>query len=89
MVVKIVRFLVLGFSNVSGHNGSWLKSEINHHLEHIDSIVFEAMSSEISSFNIIIHSHSTSRHLDHTIVNSFVGMLKSLKIGVFDSEKRS
>ena len=89
MVVKIVGLSVLGSSNVRGHDGSWLKSDINHHLEHINDIVLDALSLEVGSFLIVIHGHGTTGHLDHTVVNGLIGVLKSLEIGVLQGEEGS
>jgi len=89
VVVKIVGLSVLGSSNVRGHDGSWLKSNINHHLEHVNNIVFNALSLEIGSLLIVIHGHGTTRHLDHTIVDSFIGVLEGLQIGVLQGEEGS
>ena len=82
VVVKIVGLSVLRSSNVGCHDGSWLKSDINHHLEHVNGIVFNALSLEIGSLLIVVHGHGTTGHLDHTIVDGFIGVLEGLQIGV-------
>jgi len=87
MIEKSVRLLVLGSSNVSSHDCSWLKSNINHHLEHIRDIIFNAMSLEIHLFLVVVHSHISSGHLNHTVVKGLIGVLQGLKVGVLQSKK--
>lgn len=87
VVEKIMGLGVLRSGNVSSHDRSWLKGDIDHHLEHINGIVLDAVTLEIGSFLIIIHGHGATRHLDHTIVDSLIGMLKSLEISVLESKK--
>ena len=85
--VQIVTLLVLRSSNVSCKNRSWLKSTIDHHLEHVGHIVLNAVASEVGALLVIFHLHITSGHLDHTVVDSLVGVLQGLKIGVLKGEK--
>ena len=87
VVVKIVGLSVLGSSNVRGHDGSWLKSNINHHLEHVNNVVLNAVALVVHSLLIEVHGHSTSGHLDHTIVDSLVGVLEGLEISILDGKK--
>lgn len=89
VLVQIVRFLILGTGNVSSENGSGFKSAINHHLEHVSNIVLDAVTSEICAFLIILHLHVTTGHLDHTVVDSLVGVLEGLQVGVLQGEEGS
>jgi len=86
VVEELVRFLVLGPGNVSGENGSWLEGDINHHLEHIDDIVLDAVSLEIGSLLVIIHGHGSTGHLDHTVVNCLVSVFKGLKVSILEGK---
>lgn len=81
--MEIVRLLVLGSGNVGGKNRSGFKSNVYHHLEHIDDIVLNAVTLKVGSLLVEVHLHISTRHLDHTVVNCFIGVLKSLEIGVF------
>lgn len=78
--------LVLGTGNVGGKNRSGLESDINHHLEHVNNVVLDAVSLEVGALLIEVHLHVTTRHLNHAIVNGLVGVLKSLKVGVLKSK---
>lgn len=89
MVVEIVCLLILRPGNVGSHDTAGLKSNIDHHLEHVRDIILDAAALEERSLLIVIHLHITSAHLDHSVVDGLIGMLKCLKIGVFQSEKRS
>jgi len=89
MFVEVVSLLVLGLGNVSSKDGTRLKCYINHHLEHIDDIVLDAVSSEVGSFLVVVHLHGTTRHLDHTIVDGLVGVLEGLQVSVLQSEERT
>lgn len=89
MFVEIVSLLVLGLGDVSGKYGTRLEGNIDHHLEHVNDIVLNAMSSEVGSFLIVIHLHVTTGHLDHSVVDGFVGVLEGLQVGVLQSEERS
>jgi hypothetical protein len=86
VLVKIVGLLVLGTGNVGCHNRSWLKSNINHHLEHVDNIILNTVALEVGALLIEVHLHVTTRHLDHTVVDSLIGVLKSLKVSVLKSK---
>ena len=87
MLEEIVRFMVLIPSNVSGEDRSWLKGNVDHHLEHINDIVLNAVSLEESSLLIEIHGHSTTRHLNHTVVNGLVSVFKCLEISILKGQK--
>ena len=87
--MEIVSLLVLGLGDVSGKDGAGLEGDIDHHLEHIDDIVLDAVSSEVGSFLIVVHLHITTGHLDHAVVDGFVGVLEGLQVGVLQSEERS
>jgi len=89
MLVEVVSLLVLGLGDVSGKDGAGLKGDIDHHLEHVDDIVLNAVSSEVGSFLIVVHLHGTTGHLDHAVVDGFVSVLEGLQVGVLQSEERS
>lgn len=89
MFVEVVSLLVLGLGNVSSKDGARLKGDIDHHLEHVDDIVLDAVSSEVGSFLVVVHLHGTTGHLDHTVVDGLVGVLEGLQVGVLQSEERS
>lgn len=89
VLVEIVRLLVLGSGNVSSEDRLWLKSNIDHHLEHISDIVLNTVSLEVHSFLIVVHSHVTTRHLDHSVVNGLVSMLKSFEVSVLEGKEGS
>ena len=84
---EVVGLSVLGSGNVGGENGSGLKSNIDHHLEHINDVILDAVSSEEHSFLVVVHGHVTTRHLDHAVVDGLVGVLEGLQVGVLQSEK--
>mmetsp|Transcript_24358 Transcript_24358/g.21510 ORF Transcript_24358/g.21510 Transcript_24358/m.21510 type:complete len:246 (-) Transcript_24358:115-852(-) len=81
--------LGLVHSDISRSSRSWFKSAISHHVEDINDIVLEAMSLEVSTFLIIIHFEVTTRHLDHTVVDGFVGVKEGLVISVLNRKERS
>ena len=87
MVMESMCLSVLRSGNVSSHHTSRLEGDINHHLEHIRDIVFDAVALEESAFLIIVHCHVTSAHLDHSIVDSFIGVLERFEVGVFQGKK--
>jgi len=87
VVFKIVGLLVLRFSNVCCKHRSWLKSNVNQHLEHINSIVFKGVTTEIHRFLVIVHLHISTWHLNHTVVNGLVGVLQGLKVSVLEGEE--
>lgn len=80
---------VLGLGNIGREDRLGLESAINHHLEHIGNVVFDAVSSEVSGLLIEVHLEFTSGHLSHTVVDSLVSVLKSLEICVLDSHESS
>lgn len=87
VVSEVVGLLVLGLSNVGGEDRAGFKSDINHHLEHVDGVVFDAVATEVHRLLVVVHGHVTTGHLDHTVVDGFVGMLKSLEVSVLESEE--
>jgi len=89
MVVEIVGLSVLGSSNVSSQSGSWLKGDIDHHLEHVDNIVLNALSLEVDSLLVVIHGHVSTGHLDHAVVDGLVGVLQGLEVGVLQGQESS
>ena len=60
MVIQIVRLLVFRFGDVRGQYRSGFKSDIDHHLEHVDSVILDALTSEVGSFLIVVHGHVTA-----------------------------
>lgn len=89
MLGEVVALLVLGAGDVSGHKGTGLKGTVSENLEHIDSIVLNAVSLEVHALLIVVHGEVTTGHLLDTVVHSLVGMLESLEVGVLDGEERS
>jgi len=87
MFVEIVSLLVLGLGNVSGKDRAGLKSNIDHHLEHINSIVLDAVTAEVGAFLIVIHFHCATGHLDHAVVDGLVSVLESFQVSILQSEK--
>jgi len=84
--VEVVTFVVLRAGYVGSENTAGLKSDINHHLEHINDVVLDARASEVSLLLVIVHLHVTATHLDHTVVDSLIGMLKSFQICIFEGQ---
>lgn len=89
VIIEIVRLGILGSSDIAGHDGLWLEGAVDHHLEHIGDIVLNAVSLEVSLLLIVVHGHSSTGHLDHTIVEGLVSVLLSLQVGILDAEKGS
>jgi len=87
MVVEVMCFRILRSGDVSSHHTARLKGDINHHLEHVSNIVFDAAALEESAFLIVVHVHFTTAHLDHSIVDRFVGVLERFEVGVFQGKK--
>ena len=87
--VEVVRFLVLSTSNVCSHYRSGFEGEIDHHLEHVNGIVLDAMSLKVGALLIVIHGHITTGHLNHTVVDGLVGVFQSLKVGVLERKEGS
>lgn len=78
--------LVVHFTHgsISSNDGSWLKSAVSDHVEDINDVVSKAVSSEVSAFLVVVHFESTSRHLDHTIVDGFVCIEDGFIVGLLD-----
>ena len=89
VVVEVVGLLVLGAGDVGSHDGSWLEGAVNHHLEHVSDVVFDAVALEISALLIVFHLHVTAGHLDHTVVDGLIGMLECLEVSVLQGEERA
>jgi len=89
VLVEVVSLLVLGLGNVSSKNRSGLEGDVDHHLEHVDDIILDAVTSEVGSLLIVVHLHSTTGHLDHAVVDGLVSVLESLQVGVLEGEERS
>ena len=87
VVVELEALGVLGASDVCSHDGSWLEGTVDHHLEHVDSVVLDAVTTEVGSLLVVLHLHVTTRHLNHSVVDSLVGVLQRLKVGVFEGEE--
>ena len=79
--VLVVHF---AHSSISSNDRSWLKSAVSDHVEDINDVVSEAVGSEVSAFLIVVHFESTSRHLDHTIVDGFVCIEDGFIVGLLD-----
>mmetsp|Transcript_13721 Transcript_13721/g.21499 ORF Transcript_13721/g.21499 Transcript_13721/m.21499 type:complete len:490 (-) Transcript_13721:95-1564(-) len=89
VVEKIVALGVLGSGNVGSEDRLGLESEVDHHLEHIDDIVLDAVTLEVGLLLVEVHGHGTSGHLDHTVVNGLVGVLEGLQVGVLEGKEGS
>lgn len=89
VTVQVVTLLVLGTGDISSENRSGFKGTIDHHLEHVSDVVFDAVTSEIGALLIVLHGHITTGHLDHTVVDGLVGVLKGLQVGVLEGEEGS
>ena len=87
VVEEVVRLLVLGARDVGGKDTAGLESDINEHLEHVDDVVLDAVTLEVSGLLVIIHSHGAAGHLDHAVVDSLVGVLQRLEVRVLESEQ--
>lgn len=75
------------FNTDGGSDGrSGFKSTISNHGENISGIMSKTVSLEVSSFLIIFHFERTTRLLNNTVVNGFIGVQDSLKVGVLDGE---
>jgi hypothetical protein len=89
VVGKVVRLLVLGLGHVGGKDGAGLKSNVNHHLEHVNGVVLNAVTAEVHGFLIVVHGHVTTGHLDHAVVDGLVSVLQGLKVSVLEGEERA
>jgi hypothetical protein len=89
VVVEFVRLLVLWLGDVGSKDWTGLKSDVNHHLEHVNDVVLDAVTLEVHRFLVIVHLHVTAGHLDHTVVDSLVGVLEGLEVSVLKSEQRT
>lgn len=87
VIVEVVRLDVLRLGNVGGEDGAGFKSNINHHLEHINGVVLDAVTLEVHGFLIVVHLHVTARHLDHTVVDGLIGVLEGFEVSVLESEE--
>ena len=85
--VLLKKLKMVFWSDIGGQDWTWFKRTVNHHLEHVGHIVLNAVSSEVGAFLVILHLHVTAGHLNHTVVDSLVGVLQGLKIGVLKGEK--
>jgi len=89
VLVKVVGLVVLVASDVGGKNGAGLESNVDHHLEHIDRVVLDAVATEVSTLLVVVHLHSTTGHLDHAVVDSLIGVLEGLEVRVLQSQQRT
>lgn len=87
VLVEIVSLVVLEASDVGSKDGAGLKSNIDHHLEHINGVVLDAVAAEVGALLIVVHLHGTTGHLDHAVVDGLVGMLERLEVGVLQGKK--
>jgi len=87
VVVQIMCLLVLHPGNVSSHHAARLKGNIDHHLEHVGDVVLDAASLEEGALLVVVHLHVATAHLNHSVVDSFIGVLKRFEVGVFQGEK--
>lgn len=87
VVVQVMAFCVLGTGDVCSKNRSGLKSAVDHHLEHVSDVVFDAVALEVGLLLIVVHGHVTTGHLDHTIVDGLVSVLEGLQVGVLKGEE--
>lgn len=83
--------LVVHFAHgsISSNDGSWLKSAVSDHVEHINNVVGKAVGSEVGAFLVVIHFEFTSRHLDHTIVDSLICIEDGFIVGLLDGVESS
>jgi len=81
--------LILFDTNGSSDCRSRFKSAISNNGENISDIMSQAISLEVSSFLIILNFEGSTRLLDYTVVDSFVGVEDCLEISVFNGEQRS
>ena len=89
VLVQVVGSGVLVAGNVCSEHGSGLKRDVDHHLEHIGRVVLDAVAAEVGALLVVVHLHAATGHLDHAVVDGFVGVLDRLQIGVFQGEKRT
>ena len=87
VVGEVVALGVLGLGDVSGKDGTGLEGDIDHHLEHVDGVVLNAVSLEVHALLIVVHLHITAGHLDHTVVDGLVSVLQGLKVSVLEGEE--
>lgn len=45
------------------------------------------MALEVHGFLIVVHLHVAAGHLNHTVVDGLVGVLKSLEVSILESKK--
>jgi hypothetical protein len=76
--VQVMGLVVLRTSNICSKDRTGLKSEVDHHLEHIDGVILDAVASEVGALLIVIHLHGTTGHLNHAIVDGLIGVLQGL-----------
>ena len=89
MVMEIVTLLVFALGDIGGEDRTWLKCNVDHHLEHIDCVVLDAMSFKEGALLIVVHGHVTTRHLNHAVVDGFIGVLDGLKVSILEGKKGS
>lgn len=85
VVREIMRLLVLRLSHVGSEDRTGLQRDIDHHLEHVNGVVFEALALEKGALLVIVHCHVAARHLDHAVVDRFICMLECLQVSVLES----
>ncbi len=56
-------------------------------MEHVDSVVFDAVALEVHRLLIVVHLHVAARHLDHAVVDGLVGVLQSLEVGILERKQ--
>jgi hypothetical protein len=86
VVLKVMTLSVLRFGNICSEDRPRLESAVDHHLEHVDYIILNTMTSEIGRLLIVFHCHVSATHLNHAIVNGLISVLKCLQICVLKSQ---
>lgn len=89
VVVQVVTLSVLASGDAGGEQGLWFEGEVDHHLEHVDGVVLDAVALEVHSLLVVVHLHVSAGHLDHAVVDGFVGVLQGLEVGVLDGKGAS
>ena len=75
ILIRIRQFMN---SDICGIEISWLQSTVRNHIKNVYHVMRETRTVKKSTFSSIIHSVFSTTHLNHTVIDGFVGVFKGL-----------
>jgi len=88
VLLEVVAAAVLHLGHVGGKGGAGFEGAVDHHLEHVYSVVFDAGCFVHSLLLIIRHFEFASTHLNHAVVDCLICMFECLQIYILQTQQR-